>query len=152
MNSSGLEIQPEPSREELMAMAYVDGELVPEQRREFELLLARRADLTLAVAQFERLAVMARQCVPPEPLDAQWRALDADPSQRVLLGLGRALMGLGLAVGLVWLVLELAQSSIAPVCKLALGSLAVGFALLVVAFLRARARLRALDPYTDIER
>ncbi len=152
MSSRGIELQPEPDRHDLLAMAYADGELPPDERLAFEALLVERPELALEVAEFERLAVMARQCVPPEPMDLEWRSLSRDATQRALERGGRLLCGLGAAGLLAWLGLELAASSIAIVGKLALFSCALGALFSWVALARARARTRRLDPYTDVVR
>ena len=70
----------EPSRDELLAMAYVDGELAPDAAAEFEGRLADEAHLGLHVAEFKKLELMARQLAPPEPADHEWLRLGRDPA------------------------------------------------------------------------
>ncbi|MCC7015194.1 MAG: hypothetical protein IT454_21730 [Planctomycetes bacterium] len=142
----------EPTHEELLAMAYADGELAPAERREFERLLESRADLRQEVVRLQRLALLARQAAGPEPIDLEWRRLALDPVQRAGLGLGwslllcGALAGLGSAGYVLW-------TSDAPLLlKLSASSVVGGFALLLALALRARARTRTFDPYTEIQR
>lgn len=142
----------EPSRDELRAMAYADGELSAAERREFELQLAERPDLRREVSRLRRLEVLARQAAGPEPMDHEWRTLACDPVQRVGIGLGWTLLGGGAlvlaAVGL-W---ELWTSGAALVVKGAASAVLLGLALLLGATLRARLRTRAHDPYTEVQR
>lgn len=150
MNAKGL--QREPSADDLRAMAYVDGELGADERREFEHSLASRADLRREVARLERLNVLARHAAGPEPLDHEWHALALDPLQRAGFGFGFVLVCAGtLALGAVLLML-LWTSSVQVALKLAASAVALGLAALFLATLRARLRTRDLDPYTDIQR
>lgn len=144
--------EPEPTRDELFAMAYADGELQGAEREAFERRLAERADLRLAVAHQRRLAVLARNAAGPEPMDHEWRALARDPLQRAGLGLGWALLLGGLALGLGWGLYAVWTSELAPALRLGLCAAALGFALLLGGALRARLRTRANDPYTELQR
>lgn len=142
----------EPSREELEAMAYADGELTGEPRAAFEAQLAGRPDLVREVARHQRLNVLARQAAPPEPMDHEWRRLARDPFQRALLVLGWVL-GLGGAALLVaWGLHGLFTSDLALFPKLALAAVGLGFLALLLAVLRARLLTRPYDPYTEIRR
>ena len=145
-------VEREPRREELLAMAYADGELRGAEREEFEGLLATREDLRLEVVRMQRLAVLARQSAGPEPMDHEWRELARDPAQRAATGLGRiALIG-GLfvvAIGAAW---SLWTSDAPAWIQLGASVAAVGLAILLGAALRARMRTRAFDPYRDIVR
>lgn len=148
MNAS----QREPSREELEAMAYADGELAGEARAAFEALLSRRPDLVREVARHQRLSVLARHAAPPEPMDHEWRRLARDPFQRALLVLGWVL-GLGGALLLAgWSLHGLFTSDLALLPKLALAALGLGFLALVLAVVRGRLLTRPYDPYTEIQR
>lgn len=142
----------EPSADELMAMAYADGELSGSARESFELRLAAEPDLGRAVADYRKLEIMARQMAPPEPADHEWTRLSSELGQRAGLRLSHGLILLG-AVGLLGLAaVEWAQSDMEPVRKALMGALGLG--IIVLAALVARARLRSLpfDPYRKIKR
>lgn len=142
----------EPEREELLAMAYADGELRGREREEFEALLATRADLRLEVARTQRLAVLARRAAGPEPMDLEWRALAREPLQRAALGAGRVAFAGGsllVALGAAWALL----ASGAPAwLRIGATAAACGLAILLGAAVRARLRTRGLDPYRDVVR
>lgn len=144
--------EPEPSADQLQAMAYADGELAGSARREFEARLEREPALVREVAEHQRLGLLARSAAGPEPADFEWRRLAEEPLQRGGLGLGWSLLiGGSLALG-VWSVWSVATSEIDLAAKLALAAAGLG-ALLVGGFtLRARLRTLHLDPYRDIER
>lgn len=142
----------EPSQDELLAMAYADGELRPDERAEFELRLGADARLAREVARYRSLQVLAREVAPPEPMDFEWRRLARDPLQRALAIGGWLLAALG-ALGLVgWGEYVVAISSMPLLPKLALGGLVLGIVLLFAAAIRARLRTRAYDPYTEVQR
>jgi anti-sigma factor RsiW len=146
------ETDPEPTRDELLAMAWFDGELSDEARRAFEQRLAREPLLAREVTALERLHGLARHAVGPEPMDTEWGRLEREPLHKAWVGLGVALVlvgGLGLAG---WLVLLLVGSSLALPLKLVCGALIAGAAVLFLAALRARLRTLPYDPYTDVRR
>jgi anti-sigma factor RsiW len=146
------ETDPEPTRDELLAMAYFDGELAQDARRAFEERLAREPGLAREVTALERLHGLARHSVGPEPMDGEWQRLEREPLHRAGVGLGFALVfvgGMGLAG---WLVLALVGSELSLALKLVCGALIAGAALLLLATLRARLRTLPYDPYTDVRR
>jgi anti-sigma factor RsiW len=142
----------EPTPEELRAMAYVDGELSADERREFEELLARRADLQREVARLQRLNILARSAAGPEPLDHEWRKLEREPVGRASWSLGLSLLagGVNLFVAVALYLLWTSDAHIA--LQLAATFIVSGGAMLLGWTLYARLRTRHLDPYTDIER
>lgn len=142
----------EPTREELLAMAYADGELRGAELAAFERELSQNAELRLLVTRERRLDALARGAAGPEPMDHEWRALAADPLQRVGLGLGWSLMLGGFALGVVAAFVALWLSAADPLGKIALSAVALGFAVLLALAVRARRRTRAYDPYTEIQR
>lgn len=142
----------EPSREQLQAMAYVDGELGPADRSAFEALLATRRDLQLEVTELRKLELLARSMAAPEPIDHEWKRISLDPLQRSSIGLGFAALSVG-ALGLAgWGGYELWASDMPLLPKLLLGALCSGALLLFLATLRGRLRTLPYDPYTEIER
>jgi anti-sigma factor RsiW len=142
----------DPHPDELLAMAWVDGELEPEAARAFETRLAVEPALRREVAALRKLEVLARSAAPPEPGDHEWEALRHDPLQRGALGAGWLLAVLG-ALGLggcaLWMLLA---SSLETTPKVCLAALVVGLTLLFLAVLRARLRLLPHDPYTEVRR
>jgi anti-sigma factor RsiW len=142
----------QPTREQLLAMAYADGELHGEARAEFEALMARRPDLAREAALAQRLLVLSRAAAGPEPMDHEWRRLAADPLQRAGVWGGFALLALGAAAFLAWIGWSVAGTAPAWPLELALGSAALGALLLFLGALHARLRTLPYDPYRDIER
>ena len=141
-----------PTRDELLAMAYVDGELEAGARREFEDRLGHENALLAEVAQLKELNLLARQLAPPEPMDHEWRRLDADWVHRGgrtggLWLLGAGAMGLAACV-LVWLF----TSPLHLAAKACAGAVVVGLLLLFLTTLRARLRTLPYDPYTKVKR
>lgn len=142
----------EPTKEQLDAMAFADGELAGPARREFEELMTSRPDLAREVTQLKRLEVMARQAAGPEPMDGEWARLAADPLQRGARGLGLCLLLL-IPTGLfLWSGFEVLRSDLPLLGKVCVSGLILGAVLLLGATVRARLRTLPFDPYTEIKR
>jgi len=142
----------EPTQDELLAMAYADGELAPDERARFEERLRSEPALAREVAELRRLELLARHAAPAEPMDHEWERLARSTGQRGLwragwLSFGAGLLGLG-AWGLTCL--ESSQASWVP--KLLVPLAILGALLLVGAAVRARARTLRYDPYRDVKR
>jgi anti-sigma factor RsiW len=142
----------EPTRDELLAMAYVDGELSAEGRVEFEQRLAASAELRREVGALKELELLARDAAPREPIEHEWAALARDPLQRGTLGLGWTLLIVGVVGGGACGLFLLFESAAPPLVKLVVAALVLGFALLLGATLRARLRTLPLDPYRKVQR
>jgi anti-sigma factor RsiW len=142
----------EPTRDELLAMAYVDGELAPDACRELEARLAREPDLAREVSAQKRLAVLAREVAPPEPADHEWRRIERSRTHRGLFVLAWALIAVG-GVGLaVFGEFELVESTANAWLKVLITVLCAGLLLLFGLTLRNRLRTKGLDPYTEVKR
>ena len=144
---------PEPTPDQLRAMAYTDGELPPEDRAAFEARLAAEPTLAREVTQYQRLALVTRSAAPPEPMDHEWRRLEADPLQRAGTK-GGMLLFFGGAIGLaVWLLLTfLTDDSVSPIARALIAALAGGLTALFLTVLRGRLRTLPYDAYTDVKR
>jgi anti-sigma factor RsiW len=142
----------EPSPDQLLAMAYADGELPTETRLAFEARLAREPELVREVAEHLRLDVLARRAAGPEPADFEWKRLATETLQRGGLGAGWTLLIGGAAALFVWAALTVARSELDLAAKLALAAVGLGVVLVGTFTVRARLRTMHLDPYRDLER
>jgi anti-sigma factor RsiW len=144
--------EPTPTRDQLLAMAYVDDELEAESRRAFEARLAREPALAREVTELRGLELLARSATPPEPMDHEWARLAREPLHAGLSRLAWTVLTLS-SLGLcAWLVLELARSPLALVPKVLILALAASLTLLLGLALRARLRTAPYDPYTKVQR
>jgi anti-sigma factor RsiW len=142
----------EPTSDQLLAMAYADGELSPAAAREFEARLSREPALVREVADHVRLDVLARHAAGPEPADYEWNRLRDEPLHSFGMRLGWSLFVAGLVSVAVWVLWSLESSALDPWIRLALGAALLGLAVLVALTLRARLRTLPYDPYRDIQR
>jgi anti-sigma factor RsiW len=149
---SGRENDPAPTPAELLAMAYVDGELAPAERAAFEARLEREPALVREVAAQQRLAVLARAAAPREPIDREWAAIERSMITRAGVPLSWALLALGVAGLASWCAFEVACCPIGWIPKVLTGAIASGFLLLFLLALRTRLRTKAFDPYDDVRR
>lgn len=142
----------EPSEDQLLAMAYADGELDAADRRAFESRLASDPALALEVAQHKKLDLLARSVAPPEPMDHEWRRIEASPLHKTGLDLGWNLVLFGLVGLYLWGLLTVVSSPMHLILKALVTALMVGLGILFLIVLRARWRTQDLDPYTEVRR
>jgi len=141
-----------PTRDELLAMAFADGELAPDAEAEFRERMQNEPALALAVSEHNELALIAREIAPPEPMDYEWQRIAEEGTSRAWAGLAWSLLfvgGLGLGG---WAVLELYHSEMDTLPKSLCGSLLGGLVLLFLFTLRNRMRTLPYDPYTKVTR
>ena len=146
-------INPEPTEDELFAMAYADGELAPEARREAAKRIAEDDAFALRVAHYQRLDITTRTASSHEPQDTARARLASEPLQRATISLGWMSATVGFIAFYAWVFYEIMQNeemSGAP--KVFLLCAAGGLFLLFLSVLRGRLRELPYDPYTDIER
>lgn len=141
-----------PTRDELLAMAYVDGELEERARADFEHRLASEPALRREVSALRRLEVLARTAAPPEIMDHEWAALARDPAQRGTLAMGWILAALGACGLAAYALYELCVAPMPLLVKLFLAALLLGVTALFLAVLRARLRTLPHDPYREVRR
>ena len=68
-----------PPPDELLAMAFADGELTPEERLAFEQRMVHEEGLARLVSEHMALDVLARRVAPKEPQDHEWERLRLNP-------------------------------------------------------------------------
>lgn len=139
-----------PSRDELLAMAYVDDELAPEARREFEARLANESHLLREVAELRQLGVITQSIAPIETRDIVLQKFD-DAGGRAAVHIGWfVLLAVAIALFAGWV--ALVTMSLPPLFAILF---ATGIFALVVLFVTVlRRRLAALphDPYRKVKR
>lgn len=141
-----------PTTDELLAMAYADGELAPEARATFAARLVVEPELRTFVAQQQQIAVLARDATPPEPLELERLRVERGAPQATLGVLGRALIVLGIVYAVVALVLSACDARWRlPLAGAGLLVLA-GFCALALRAHRIRRATEHLDPYRNVRR
>ena len=142
-----------PSQDELLAMAYADGELSTEDALHFETRLSGEPALTRLLAEHHALDVLARRIAPPEPADHEWSRLKVDPLFRASASLGWSLVIAGAAFSFALAIWGISTNEALSLWQrvLILGSL-LGFLLLFVSVLWRRVRSYPLDPYRHVQR
>lgn len=141
-----------PTRDELLAMAYVDDELDAATRRAFEARLSSEPDLAREVVDLQGLALLARHAAPPEPMDHEWARLERELVQRGGSRLAWSVLVVS-ALGLGgWLLFEVVRSPLELVPKALILALAGSLVLLLALSVRARLRTLRYDPYTKVQR
>ncbi len=144
--------EPEPTRDELLAMAYADGELPAAERVAFEERMANESALRLEVTELQKLDLIARQMAPREPMDYEWESIEQGLVHRAGLGIGFLALLLG-AIGIMaWVAWDLARSDVGLVPKILVFLVLGGLLLVFLIVLRNRLRTIPHDPYTEVQR
>ncbi|MBI4263093.1 MAG: hypothetical protein HY657_01845 [Acidobacteria bacterium] len=144
-------------RAHALMMAVLDRECTDAERRELDALLATRPDLADDWSRLRRVkeVTMTMEIArPPEEVWDRYRRSALHRAERriawTLIAVGAGVLG---ATSL-WLWIESWLASDLPLfVKVAMGSLMVGAALLIVSILRERWHLWTHDPYSrEVER
>lgn len=141
-----------PTRDELLAQAFADGELEPAERLDFERRMSLEPALAKEVAALQALDLVARQCAPAEPMDHEWRKLEGETLHQLghRGGFGFAILG---ALGLFLLAsINLWKSDAALEFKVLTTCLVGGLLAIFLTVLRGRLRTLPYDPYTKVKR
>ena len=141
-----------PSDDQILAMAYADGELAGAARAEFEARLSRDILLAREVAAQKRLHVLARQAAGPEPMDHEWSRIERSSVHRSGRGLAWTMIVVGSLGILGWSVAEELRSGLPIVPKISIAMLMAGLVVLFLLTLRNRLRTMPFDPYTQVKR
>ncbi len=142
----------QPTTDELLAMAYADGELSPEAVRVFEARLAHEARLRVLVADQQRIAILAREAAPSEPLELATLIVERGTPHLFLASFGRALLGLAIAWVAVWMCLACFDGTWRPPIAGAALAATLGLGFLALRAWLVRRATHHLDPYRDVRR
>ena len=141
-----------PSRDELLSMAYVDDQLDPQARNEFEKRLSHEQDLAAEVTALRRLEMIARTAAPPEAIDFAWKRIDERPTQKGINGIGWVATIVGF-IGIAAIIIQLIAHAHLPLWERASVGLCIGgLTLIFISIARRRWRSRHSDPYTSVKR
>jgi len=141
-----------PSDDQILAMAYADGELAGNARAEFEARMSHDAALAREVVAQQRLHVLARHAAGAEPMDHEWDRIERSRLNRSGRGLAWTLIVTGSAGILFWAVVEELRSGLPLVPKISIALLFAGLAALFLITLRNRLRTMPYDPYAQVKR
>ena len=142
-----------PTEDELLSMAYADGELSPEERLTFEQRLSEEPTLARHVAEYLALDVISRRVAPREPQDHEWARLQLEPLFAGTLSTGWKLVIAGSLATLALTVFGVATNEgLSIFMRLAILTALLGFVLLFLTVLMRRLRTFELDPYRHVER
>lgn len=145
--------EPPPGEDELLAMAYADGELGPDEAAAFVTRLRAEPKLLRLVAEHRALDVLARQVGLPEPAEIDWSNLREDRTHRGITLAGWILLVASAAIGTAvasWAFLL--DTTVPAPARILKGAGVLGLTLLFCSVLRRRLRAIPLDPYRHLQR
>lgn len=141
-----------PEADQMLAMAFADGELRGEALEAFTQRIAREPALARAVDEFRRLELLTRQLSPPEPRDLVWREHASGELHRLLMFGSYVCLILAASIGAL-LILCAALGWRIPAGPQVASALAVlGLLQMLFASLRWRKAERGHDPYVHVQR
>ena len=135
-----------------LLMAYVDDEMHPSQRVEFEKRLGEDTELAAQAAEFQELMDMTRDMAVVEPTEHEMRRFWAKLYNRAEWQMGWILLLVGLATLLIEGIYLLVFSQIEWYIKGAVVSALLGGAILVWNTVRLKIRTSRFDRYRGVMR
>ena len=146
------EHEPDLDRAHALMMAVLDGECTDAERRELDTILAVRPDLAADWVRLRRVKEVTMTMDLARPPEEVWDGYRRSVLHRTERAVAWVLIAVGggvLAATSLWLWVESWLASDLPVfVKLAIGTVMVGVALLIVSVLRERLFLSRRDPYS----
>lgn len=144
-------------RAHALMMAVLDNECTGDERVEFTELLARRPDLAADWSRIQRVKEVTMTMGMARPPEEAWDRYRRTPLHRAERGVAWTMIAAGVGIlgaTSLWLWIESWLASDLPLfVKIAMGSVMVGAALLIVSILRERWQLSKHDPYSkEVER
>jgi anti-sigma factor RsiW len=138
--------------DQMLAMAFADGELHGAELEAFTKRVSREPELARTVEEFRKLELLTRQLSPPEPRDLVWREHASGDLHRLAMFGSYACFILAAAVGLGH-VLGHALGVRLPGGPTSAAALAIlGGLLMLLESLRWRHAERHHDPYIHVRR
>jgi len=140
-----------------LAAGYVDNELTPEERKEFEALMAEHPELRADVAAFEKINSLTSQVRFEELPDPIWEAYAASGYRKAESALGWILVSVGVMVALIFGGLQMWHEFFTDPATPVLGRIGAGAAMggaviLLVSKLREALFARKRDRYGKVQK
>ncbi len=140
-----------------LMMAYLDGELDEEQRKNFEAHLSQCEVCQKALEEFTDLKGLTDSITLSEPEDRIWEQYWDHVYNRAERSMGWMIFSISGILLLIYGGLKLiehvlADSHVAMFCKVCLVSFVIGVAVLFVSILRERLHFWKSDRYKDVRR
>jgi len=134
-------------------MAYLDGELTPEERQRFERILMATPELQQELAQFQRLQSIVQRVRIPEPKPELWDERARRTPEKIGRVVGWVLFVLGcVIVALASEYLLWSANDIPWILKLGLTLIVGGLGILVASVFYRRCQEGKTDRYKEIIR
>ncbi|MFQ5606492.1 MAG: anti-sigma factor family protein [Candidatus Zixiibacteriota bacterium] len=140
-----------------LAAGYVDDELTPEEKREFETMMEEHPELREDVDAFRRINDLTGRARFEDLPDPIWEAHRASLYRRAESALRRILLSVGAIIllafgGWAWWGEFFMNSSEPLIVRLAVGALALGGIVLLVAKLRETLFARKRERYGKVQK
>ena len=140
-----------------LAAGYVDDELTPAERKEFEALMAEHPELRADIAAFEKINQLTSQVRFEELPDPIWEAYAASGYRKAESALGWILISLGVMIGLIFGGLQMwhkffTDPTTPLLGRIGAGAVMGGAVILLVSKLRETLFARKRDRYGKVQK
>lgn len=144
-------------REAALLTKALDGTLSDREETEFARLLERNSQVRDEWKALKRMKEATMTLTFRKPAEETWETYWAGVYARIERGLAWLLISIGgaivLAAGIYRIVLSMLEDASTPAyMKIAVGALALGFAVLVISVLREKWHVRKSDKYKELTR
>lgn len=139
-------------RVRIQMMGFLDGELPPEERREFLERCWEDPELAAELAAYKKINDIADSMRLREPEDFEYERLVGRLGSQLERRLGAMLLAFGSALVVVWSLWLLFSSPFDAVFKIGAACALIGLLLYGGSELRIRRRVRRLDRYQGVRR
>lgn len=141
-----------PEADQMLAMAFADGELHGADLEAFTERVAREPELARVVDEFRRLELLTRQLSPPEPRDLVWREHSSGDLHRLLMLGSYGSFILAATIALAHVIGRALGLRVPGSPEIAAALAVVGGLLMLIASLHWRHTERIHDPYVHVRR
>jgi len=141
----------------LMVMAAIDGELGPDEKKEFEHYVRNYPECRDEWEQFKKVKEVTKQMKLKSPADETWDSYWLNVYNRIERGLGWIFLSIGTIIVLVYaayqfLIALFGDADVPVFVKAGIFLLVAGVIVLLISVARERFFVRKSDPYKEVER
>ncbi len=138
-----------------LAAGYVDDELTPQERKEFQVMMDKHPELRADVESFEKINQLTSQVRFEEIPDPIWEAYNASSYRKAEGSIGMFLLSMGAVIGLLyggWALWStfFTDPSVPLLGRFGAGAAVIGAVILLVSKLRESLFARKRDRYRKV--
>jgi len=144
-------------RYKILMMGYLDGELAPDEQKEFERMLADNPELQKEFNEYSQLKEVTQQMKFKQAPDDLWDSYWQRVYNRIERGIGWILVSIGAMIclayfGYMFIEQLINDPYLSGIAKFGIFAIVAGMAVLLVSVIREKLFSSQSDPYKEIKR